>query len=59
MDMHTQLEKLGAAVAAGANSPARRRLEQFFDADTFVEIDRLARDGDHPAEVVALSLIHI
>lgn len=53
MDMHTQLEKLGAAVAAGANSPARRRLEQFFDADTFVEIDRLARDGDHPAEVVA------
>ena len=51
--MHTQLEKLGAAVAAGANSPARRRLEQFFDADTFVEIDRLARDGDHPAEVVA------
>lgn len=51
--MHTQREKLSEAVAAGADSPARLRLQQFFDADTFVEVDRLARDGDRPAGVVA------
>ena len=53
MDMRSQLEKLNEAVAAGEKSAARQRLFRFFDADTFVEIDRLAKDGDRPAEVVA------
>lgn len=53
MDMRSQLEKLNEAVAAGEKSAARQRLLRFFDADTFVEIDRLAKDGDRPAEVVA------
>ena len=33
-------------------SEARKRLEQFFDAGTFVEIDRLMRDGDNEVAVV-------
>ncbi len=33
-------------------SEARRRLEQFFDQGTFVEIDRLMQDGDAPVPVV-------
>ncbi|MCI8554069.1 MAG: carboxyl transferase [Clostridiales bacterium] len=53
MDMRSQLEKLNEVVAAGEKSAARQRLLRFFDADTFVEIDRLAKDGDRPAEVVA------
>lgn len=34
-------------------SEAQRRLEQFFDAGTFVEIDRLMQDGDAPVPVVS------
>lgn len=33
-------------------SEARTRLEQFFDAGTFVEVDRLMRDGENDVPVV-------
>ena len=33
-------------------SEARERLEQFFDAGTFVEVDRLMRDGENDVPVV-------
>ena len=33
-------------------SEALARLEQFFDAGTFVELDRLMQDGDQPVPVV-------
>ena len=33
-------------------SEARKRLEQFFDAGTFVEVDRLMRDGENDVAVV-------
>lgn len=36
-----------------AESAARNLLIGFFDAGSFVEIDRLAMDGDHAAEAVA------
>lgn len=47
------MQKLTDAVAQLASSPARRLLTELFDAGTFTEIDRLARDGDHAAEAVA------
>ena len=53
MNMQNQLQKLADAVAAREGSPARERLLQLFDAGTFVEIDRLAADGDKPAEAAA------
>ena len=36
-----------------ADSAARNLLTGFFDAGSFVEIDRFAMDGDQPAQVVA------
>ncbi|MBQ9415033.1 MAG: carboxyl transferase [Clostridia bacterium] len=39
--------------AADGNSAARQLLAGLFDSETFVEIDRLAMDGDKPAEAVA------
>ncbi|HIZ19835.1 MAG TPA: carboxyl transferase [Firmicutes bacterium] len=53
MNMQDQLQKLADAVSALEGSKARARLLQLFDEGTFVEIDRLARDGDKPAEVAA------
>lgn len=53
MNMQNPLQKLADAVSALENSPARKQLQQFFDEGTFVEIDRLACDGDKPAEAVA------
>ena len=53
MDMQNQLKKLTDAVAALGDSQARGYLQQLFDEGSFVELDRLARDGDRPAEAVA------
>ncbi len=53
MSMQNPLEKLADAAAACSDSQARALLGQFFDEGTFVEIDRLAKDGDKPAEAVA------
>lgn len=53
MNMQAQLQKLSDAVSALEDSKARARLLQLFDEGTFVEIDRLARDGDKPVEAVA------
>ena len=53
MSMLNPLEKLEKANAACEESQARRQLAGFFDQGTFTEIDRLARDGDKPAEAVA------
>lgn len=53
MSMLNPLEKLAQANAACEESPARKQLAGFFDEGTFTEIDRLARDGDKPAEAVA------
>ena len=53
MDMQNQLKKLEDAVAALGGSMARKRLAELFDEGSFVEIDRLAKDGDKPAEAVA------
>ncbi len=36
-----------------SDSAARNLLNSFFDAGSFVEIDRLAKDGDKPCEAVA------
>ncbi len=36
-----------------ADSAARKTLVGFFDTDSFVEIDRLAMDGDKPSQAVA------
>lgn len=47
------MQKLAEAVAAGDTSPARKLLTELFDADTFVEIDRLAKDGGEPVAAVA------
>ena len=47
------LEALAAANAACEQSQARRLLTGLFDEGTFCEIDRLAKDGDGPAEAVA------
>ncbi len=53
MSMQNPLEKLADAAAACGDSQARALLGQFFDEGTFVEIDRLAKDGDKPAEAAA------
>lgn len=53
MSMLNPLEKLEKANAACEESQARKQLAGFFDQGTFTEIDRLARDGDKPAEAVA------
>ena len=53
MSMLSPLEKLAQANASCEESPARKLLAGFFDQGTFTEIDRLARDGDKPAEAVA------
>lgn len=53
MDMQNQLKKLEDAVASLGGSMARTRLAELFDEGSFVEIDRLAKDGDKPAEAVA------
>ena len=53
MNMQDTLQKLADAVSALEGSKARARLLQLFDEGTFVEIDRLARDGDKPVEAVA------
>lgn len=53
MNMQDQLQKLSDAVAGLEGSAARKRLLQLFDDGTFVEIDRLARDGDKPVAAVA------
>lgn len=53
MNMQNQLQKLTDAVSALDSSKARKWLLQLFDEGTFVEIDRLARDGDKPSEAVA------
>ncbi len=53
MSMQNPLEKLADAAAACNESQARALLGQFFDEGTFVEIDRLAKDGDKPAEAAA------
>ncbi len=53
MNMQDQLQKLADAVSALEGSKARARLLQLFDEGTFVEMDRLARDGDKPVEAVA------
>ena len=53
MNMQNQLQKLGDAAAAREGSAARKYLLQLFDEGSFVEIDRLACDGDKPAEAVA------
>lgn len=53
MNMQDQLQKLADAVSALEGSKARVRLLQLFDEGTFVEIDRLTRDGDKPVEAVA------
>ncbi|MDD2418599.1 MAG: carboxyl transferase domain-containing protein [Oscillospiraceae bacterium] len=52
MDMPKQLQKLTDALSAGQSSQARAMLLQLFDESTFVEIDRLVKDDDKPAEVV-------
>lgn len=49
MDMQT----LSQARAEGEHSAARQLLRQLFDQGSFVEIDRLAKSGDGPAEAVA------
>jgi len=53
MNLQKQLQKLSEAASALESSQARARLLRLFDDSTFVEIDRLARSGDKPAEVVA------
>lgn len=53
MNMQNQLQKLSDAVFALEGSQARERLLHLFDESSFVEIDRLVRDGDKPAEAVA------
>ena len=53
MDMQNQLKRLTDAVAALGESPARGYLQRLFDEGSFVELDRLARDGDKPAEAVS------
>ncbi len=52
MNMQNQLAKLADAVAGHEDSPARKRLLQLFDTGTFIELDRLATDGDQPAQAV-------
>lgn len=51
-DTHS-LEALAAANAACEQSQARKLLTSLFDEGTLCEIDRLAKDGDGPAEAVA------
>ncbi len=53
MSMQNPLEKLAEAAAVSGQSQARALLGRFFDEGTFVEIDRLAMDGDKPAEAAA------
>jgi acetyl-CoA carboxylase carboxyltransferase component len=53
MNLQNQLQKLSDAVFALEGSQARAKLLRLFDDSTFVEIDRLASNGDKPAEVVA------
>ncbi len=53
MDMQKRLQELADAAQAHDGSKARALLARFFDEGTFVELDRLARDGDHPAEAAA------
>lgn len=50
MDMQKRLQELADAIEARNASQARALLARFFDEGTFVELDGLARDGDHPAE---------
>ena len=53
MDMQKRLQELADAIEARNASQARALLARFFDEGTFVELDGLARDGDHPAEAAA------
>lgn len=53
MSKQNQLQDLNDAVSALDGSQARKWLLQLFDEETFVEIDRLAHDGDKPVEAVA------
>lgn len=53
MNMQNPLQKLAEASAALEGSGARGLLTRLFDEGTFVELDRLARDGDKPAEAAA------
>lgn len=53
MIMQNRLQMLTDAVSALDSSKARGWLLQLLDEGTFVEIDRLARDGGKPAEAVA------
>ena len=53
MDMQKRLQELADAAQAHDGSKSRALLARFFDEGTFVELDRLARDGDHPAEAAA------
>lgn len=53
MDMQKRLQELADAIEALNASQARALLARFFDEGTFVELDGLARDGDHPAEAAA------
>ena len=52
MNKQNQLQKLTDAVNALEGSQARARLVRLFDEATFVELDRLVRDGERPAEAV-------
>lgn len=52
MNMKNGLQKLEDAVSALKGSQARSRLTRLFDGQSFMEIDRFARDGDKPAQVV-------
>ena len=51
--MQDRLQKLSDAASLLEGSQARARLIRLFDESTFVEIDRLVKDGDKPAEAVA------
>lgn len=53
MTTQNPLSALEEATAAAETSSARACLRRLFDEGSFVEIDRLARDGDGPAEAVA------
>ncbi|MGN0171382.1 MAG: carboxyl transferase domain-containing protein [Acutalibacteraceae bacterium] len=53
MGIQNSAEALAQANSHAQTVSARKLLAGFFDADSFVEIDRLAMDGDQPSEAVA------
>ena len=52
MSVANGLERLAAEKGALADSAARKRLLSLFDEGSFTELDRFAKNGDKPGEVI-------